>query len=168
GVARAAIADALARRLGPDARIEILDTGVSDLGPLMAVLWLIAVVLLVMAGTNLLSTMLTSSREAARQAGVQLSVGFTPRQLIVQGAVAGAVLGFAATVVAVPLGLWTFRSLSDTVSTSLGVGPGWMPAPDPWSVVILVVSAWVAAAALGALAVARTVRRPAAELVRAE
>jgi putative ABC transport system permease protein len=99
---------------------------------------------------------------------VQLAVGFTPRQVVAQGAVAGLVLGIVSAVVAVPAGLWIFRMLSDGVSTSLGVGPGWMPAPATWSVVVLAVAACVVSAALGALAAARITRRSASELVRSE
>lgn len=66
---------ALEQRLGPTAHTEIFHTGVSDLAPLMMVLRLIAVVLLVMAGTNLLSTLLTANRETSRCVGVQLALG---------------------------------------------------------------------------------------------
>lgn len=163
-----ALSEALVDRLGPAARTEILDTGVADLAPLMVVLRLISVVLLVMAGANLLSTLLTSNRETARRVGVQLAVGFTPKQIMVQGAVVGATLGIVAAVVGVLGGLWVFRVLSDVVSTSIGVGPGWMPQPDLRAVLSLVVLAVVVAAGLGALAIARIARRPASDLVRGE
>lgn len=163
-----AVAAALQARLGPDVRTEILDTGVQDLGPLMTVLRLIAIVLLVMAGTNLLSTLLTANREAAGRIGVQVAVGFTPRQVETQGAVAGAAMGLVAAVVGVPLGLWIFRALSDVVSREIGVGPGWMPAPDLGAVTVLAIAAVAVAAGLGALAVGRIVKRPASDLVRGE
>ncbi len=168
GVSRADLGTALGERLGPEARVEVLDTGIEDLEPLMVVLRLIAVVLVVMAGTNLLSTLLTSSRESAGRIGVQLAVGFTPRQMKAQGAASGAALGVVATVVGVPLGLWIFRAMSDAVSTGIGVGPGWMPAPSPLAAAVLVVGAIVVSAGLGALAVARVARRPASDLVRGE
>ena len=168
GVAPAALGTTLGDRLGPSTRIEVLDTGVQDLSPLMTVLELIAVVLLVMAGTNLLSTLLISSRESAGRIGVQLAVGFTPRQIKAQGAVAGGALGVLAAVVGVPLGLWIFRAMSDAVSTGLGVGPGWMPAPSAIPSALLVVLAVLVSGGLGALAVARVARRPASDLVRGE
>ena len=99
---------------------------------------------------------------------MQLAVGFTPRQIKAQGAVSGAALGVVAAVVGVPLGLWIFRAMSDEVSTGLGVGPGWMPAPSPLAAAVLVVGAIVVSAGLGALAVARVARRPASDLVRGE
>ena len=86
----ATVGEELARRVGPAARTEVLDTGRADIEPLMFGLRLIAAVLFLTAGVNLLSTLLTSSRETARRTGVELAIGFTPRQLIGQGAVAGA------------------------------------------------------------------------------
>ena len=155
-------------RLGPDARTEVLDTGIEDLAPLLAVLWLIAIVLLVMAAVNLLSILLTSSREASRRVGVQLAVGFTPRQVLTHGAVSGGVLGVSSSLLAVPLGFWVFGTLSDAVSTSLGVGPAWLPAPSITSVLVIVVATSTVAAGLGATAAGRTAFRPASNLVRGE
>ena len=168
GATPEAVAAALSDRLGPDSRTEVLDTGIDDLAPLMAVLWLIAIVLLVMAAVNLLSTLLTSSREASRRIGVQLAVGVTPRQMLTQGAVSGALLGIISSLVAVPLGYWLFRTLSDVISTSLGVGPAWLPAPSITSVLVIVVATSIVTAGLGATAVARNAFRPASELVRGE
>ena len=168
GADRAAVADALCAALGPAARIEVLDTGAADMAPLLAVLQLVAVLLLLMAGVNLLSTLLTSQREVAGRIGVQVAVGFTPRQVVAQGAVSGAVLGIAAAVVGLPLGALVFRVLSDAVSTGIGVGPGWMPVPDAVVFIVLAAVAIAASAALGGLSVLGIVRRPAADLVRGE
>ncbi len=164
----AAVAAALTDRVGPDARVEVLDTGRADIEPLMMVLRSIAAVLFLTAGINLLSTLLTSSRESARRTGIELSIGFTPGQLIGQGAVAGAVLGLVAAVIGVPLGLLVFRLLADAVSTGIGVGPGWMPAPGLGLVVIIVAVVIVLSAMLGSVAVRRIATRPAADLVRGE
>ena len=164
----AAVGAALAERVGPDARAEVLDTGRADIEPLMIVLRAIAAVLFLTAGINLLSTLLTSSRESARRTGVELAIGFTPRQLIGQGAVAGAALGLVATVIGIPLGLGVFRILADIVSRSIGVGPGWMPAPGIAPISIIAGTAIVLSAALGAVAVQRIATRPAADLVRGE
>ncbi len=164
----AAVAAALADRVGPEARAEVLDTGRADIEPLMMVLRSIAAVLFLTAGVNLLSALLTSSRESARRTGVELAIGFTPGQLIGQGAVAGAVLGLVAAVIGVPLGLIVFRVLADTVSTDIGVGPGWMPAPGIGLVLTIAMAAVVLAAVLGSVATRRIAVRPAADLVRGE
>jgi putative ABC transport system permease protein len=162
------VATALAERVGPEARAEVLDTGRADIEPLMMVLRSIAAVLFLTAGINLLSALLTSSRESARRTGVELAIGFTPGQLIGQGAVAGAVLGLVAAVIGVPLGLIVFRVLADTVSTGIGVGPGWMPAPGFGPVVMIATTAIVLSSVLGSVATRRIAVRPAADLVRGE
>jgi putative ABC transport system permease protein len=168
GTDPAALGARIADALGPAVRVEVIDTGTDDLDAMTAVLRLVALLLLVMAVANLLTTLLTSTRESARRIGVQQAVGFTPRQLVGEGAVAGAVLGLLAVVVGVPLGLVMFRLLSDLVSEAVGVGPGWMAAPALASVAVLALVAVAVAAAVGALASARLARRPAAELLRWE
>ncbi len=162
------VASALAAPLGPEARTEILDTGRDDMEPLMVVLRGIAAVLFVTAGANLLSTMLTSSRESAQRAGVQLALGFTPHQLVRQGTMAGGSLGLVAVAVGVPLGLVMFRLLADAVSTGIGVGPGWMPGLGLGAVLTVAVLAVGVSAGLGALASSRTTQRSAADLIRGE
>jgi putative ABC transport system permease protein len=168
GTAPDELAGTLSAALGPDTRVVVLDTGVADLGPLLMVLRLVALVLLAVAATNLLSTLLTTNQESAGRIGVQVAIGFTPRQVVEQGAVSGAALGVVAALVGLPLGWWLFRWLSDLVSTDLGVGPGWMPAPPALELVALGAVAIIVSAGLGALAVVRTVRRPVSDLVRHE
>ena len=68
----------------------------------------------------------------------------------------------------VPLGLVIFGTLSDLVSDGIGVGPGWMPLPTAGQLILVTLVALALAGGLGALAVARLARRPAAELVRWE
>jgi putative ABC transport system permease protein len=168
GADASAVAAGLLDALGRQARVETLDTGTEDLAPLMAVLRLVAVVLLLMAGTNLLSTMLTAARESSGRIGVELAMGFTPRQLTAQGAAAGTLLGALACLVGVPLGLWLFRQLSDAVSTGIGVGPGWMPAPGWGEVALIAALAVIASAGLASIGVRRTAAKPASDLLRAE
>jgi putative ABC transport system permease protein len=164
----AAVAAELVAALGPDARAEVLDTGRADMEPLMVALRAIAGVLFLTAGVNLLSTLLTSSRESSRRTGVELSIGFTPGQLIRQGAVAGAALGLVAAVVGISLGVLVFRVLADEVSKGIGAGPGWLPAPGAVTLLVIAAVAIVVSSALGALAVRNVATRPAADLVRGE
>lgn len=168
GADASAVGQALAAALGADTRIEVLDTGRSDIEPLMIVLRLIAIVLFLTAGTNLLSTLLTSSRESAQRMGVELSLGFTPRQLVGHGAVAGTLLGVIAAALGVPIGLVVFRVLADEVSKGIGAGPGWLPAPAAALGLAVAATAVVLSALLGAVAAQRIARRPAADLVRGE
>jgi putative ABC transport system permease protein len=164
----AAVAAELVAGLGPEARSEVLDTGRADIEPLMVVLRTIAAVLFVTAGVNLLSTLLTSSRESSRRTGVELSIGFTPGQLIRQGAVSGAVLGLVAAVVGVSFGVLVFRILADEVSKGIGTGPGWLPGPSAFTLLVIAAVAIVLSSVLGALAVRNVATRPAADLVRGE
>jgi putative ABC transport system permease protein len=168
GADAAAVGESLAEALGPDARSAVLDTGREDMEPLLVALRMVAGVLFLTAGVNLLSTLLTSSREASRHTGVELAIGFTPGQLVGQGAVAGTALGVVATVVGVPLGLLVFRLLADVVSSGIGVGPGWLPAPGILPLTVVALVAVGMSAALGAVAVRRVAIRPAADLVRGE
>ena len=158
------LADAIQQRVGASARAEAIDTSSDALDTFTAAIRLVAAILILMAGANLLTSMLTTTRESARRVGVEQAIGFTPRQLIGQGAIAGATLGLAAVVVGVPLGLVLFARLSDLVSEGIGVGPGWMPMPTVAQVSLVASIALVVSASLGALAVARLARRPAAEL----
>jgi putative ABC transport system permease protein len=164
----AAVGAELVAGLGPDARAEVLDTGRADIEPLMVVLRAIAAVLFLTAGVNLLSTLLTSSRESSRRTGVELSIGFTPGQLVRQGAVAGAALGLVAAVVGTSLGVLLFRILADEVSKGIGTGPGWLPGPSAATLLVIAAVAILLSTALGALAVRNVATRPAADLVRGE
>jgi putative ABC transport system permease protein len=168
GADAAVVGDALAARIGGDVRVEVLDTGRADMEPMMMSLRAIAAVLFLTACVNLLSTLLTASRESSRRTGVELAIGFTPRQLVGQGAVAGAVLGMAAVAVGVPLGMVTFRVLADAVSKGIGTGPGWMPGLGGGAVATIAAVAVLLSALLGAVAVRQVAVRPAAELVRGE
>lgn len=168
GAETATAAAELTARLGPEARIASVDTGLDDMQPFFFALRAIAGILILVASVNLLTTLLTANREAAGRVGVELTVGFTPRQITMQGAVAGATAGVIAALVGVPVGLLVFRAMADVVSTGIGAGPGWMSLPAVLPVAILVVGTIAVSAAVGALAVARLARRPASDLVRTE
>jgi len=168
GISPAALASEIQPRVGSGATLEAMDTSNDTLDTFTAAMRLVAAILILMAGTNLLTSLLTTTRESARRVGVQEAIGFTPRQLIGQGAMAGATLGLAAVVVGVPLGLLLFGALSDLVGKGIGVGPGWVAMPSGAQLAVVAVLALVVSAGLGALAVARLARRPAAELVRWE
>ena len=169
GATPEAVAAALSDRLGPDARTEVLDTGIEDLAPLMAVLWLIAIVLLVMAAVN--SAVDAADIEPRSVAPRRRAVGgrlHSPSDCSHKARCRVALLGIISSLLAVPLGFWVFRTLSDVVSISLGVGPAWLPAPSFTSVLVIVVATSMVTAGLGAAAVARNAFRPASDLVRGE
>lgn len=168
GTDPATLAERLVAQLGPQVRVAAVDTGIDDMQPFFFSLRAIAAILIVMAGVNLLSTLITANREAARRTGVELSLGFTPREITLHGAVAGLTIGAAAALVAVPGAFLLFRVLADTVSRGLGAGPGWMPLPPLLPVVVLVTGTLLLTGAIGAGSVARLARRPASDLIRTE
>ncbi len=163
-----ALAADIQHRAGSAVRVEPIDTSSDTLDTFTVAIRLVALILILMAGANLLTSVLTTTRESARRVGVEEALGFTPRQLIEQGATAGGTLGLAAVMVGVPLGLLLFGSLSDLVSEGIGVGPGWMPAPQLGQLALVALIAVALSAGLGALAVGRLARRRPAELVRWE
>lgn len=168
GTEPAALAAALGGRLGRTAEVAAYEADVGGLGAFEAVLRLIALVVAAVAAANLLSVMLTSTRESARLIGVEQTLGFTPGQLIRHGAVAAASLGLLGALLGVPLGLWLFRVMSDAVTSLIGAGPGFGQPPSILALVVLGLAMVAVAGALGALAASRLARRPAAELVRWE
>jgi putative ABC transport system permease protein len=168
GASVTAVTDSLSAELGGQVRIAAVDTGIDDMQPFLMALRLIAAILVAMAGVNLLATLVTANRAAAGRVGVELAIGFTPRQIIGQGAAAGVTIGVLASIAGVPLGLWLFRLMADTVSRSIGVGPGWMPLPSGTTVGVIVAVALVTTAGVGALAVRHLAHRSPSDLVRAE
>jgi putative ABC transport system permease protein len=168
GTSRSELAEEVRQRVGSGVRVETIDTSNEALDTFTLAIRLVALILIAMAATNLLTSLLTSTRESARRIGVEQALGFTPRQLVAQGAASGAVLGLVALVVGLPLGVWLFAMLADLVSEGIGVGPGWMPLPAASQLAVLALGAVAVSAGLGALAVLRLAHRPAAELVRWE
>jgi putative ABC transport system permease protein len=168
GTSPAALADEIQRRAGSSLRVEAIDTTDEALDTFTFAIRVVALILMLMAGTNLLASLLTTTRESARRVGVEEAVGFTPRQLVGQGAVAGATLALAAVVAGVPTGLLLFGKLSDLVGEGIGVGPGWTPMPAAIQLLLVAGLALVVSGGLGALASGRLTRRPVSELVRWE
>jgi putative ABC transport system permease protein len=74
----AALADEIQRRGGSGVRVEPIDTSSDALDTFTVAIRLVALILILMAGTNLLTSMLTTTRESARRVGVEEAVGFTP------------------------------------------------------------------------------------------
>jgi putative ABC transport system permease protein len=167
GTAPSALAATLATQLGDAAEVETIDAGSDLLSAFKQALWLIAAVLGVMALSNLGTTLLTASREAARRIGVEQTLGFTPNQLTTHGAVTGAAIGAVAAIVGLPLGLAAYAA-GDSLVASTGIGPGWLLDQPLPGLIGICSGAVLAGAALGALAVTRLAHRPAADLVRWE
>jgi putative ABC transport system permease protein len=120
---------------------------------LRAVLFPLNVVLLLIAGVNLLTALLFTVRERRRDFALLKTIGFTPRQVAVAvsaGAVATAVVG---AIVGIPLGFVVTNELVDFFGTDDGWPSGIATAPAaPWflalaaiAVVVAVLGAWLPA-----------------------
>jgi putative ABC transport system permease protein len=120
---------------------------------LRAVLFPLNVVLLLIAGVNLLTALLFTVRERRRDFALLKTIGFTPLQVAVAvsaGAVATAVAG---AIVGIPLGFVVTNELVDFFGTDDGWPSGIATAPAaPWllalaaiAVVVAVVGAWLPA-----------------------
>jgi putative ABC transport system permease protein len=125
-------------------------------------------VLAVVALANLLAALLTGNRESARSAGVQAALGFTPRQIVTQGAVGAAFLGLAAVAVGVPIGLGVSTALGNLVTAGIGLGPGFGHGPGLGVTFGLVLVTPLLCALLGAVAARGLARYPVSELLRWE
>jgi putative ABC transport system permease protein len=168
GISGDALAAALGSRLGTGVRVMPRSVGDVGLGTFKAAMAIVALLVALVAGAQLLATTVASARERARDVGVLRAVGATTKGLLGQHALTAALLGMVAVVVGLPLGLALFRLLSDAVSEGIGVGPGFGGSPTAAAAGIIAVLTVVFAAGIGALAVAGLVRRPASELVRWE
>jgi len=168
GTSGPALADRLSRSLpmGADAAARTVDIG--GAGAMQASTVSIAVLLGIVAGANLLASLLTSNAENARTTGVERALGFTGRDLIGQGFVGSAVLGLAATIVGVPAGWFIYTTLANALNGGIGIGPGVTVGPGIGIVVLLTAAAALGCGALGAFAAHRANQAPIPALLRWE
>jgi putative ABC transport system permease protein len=162
------LAVALRAALGADAEVSPLEVDDAALDPFRAAMGLIAALVAIVAGAQLLAMMVASSRERARQLGVLRTLGATGAQMSAGAAIAGAIIGTVAVVVGVPVGLGLFSVLADAVTSTIGLGPGFASAPPAGIVATIAVLAVAGGAGLGVLGVHQFVRRSTSELVRWE
>jgi putative ABC transport system permease protein len=168
GVSDEELAQRLAPNVPPGVRVKPYVSETEGLDPFRVVLWLVAGLLALVAGANLLATLLATTRESARSLGVLGSVGFTPLQLVGQGAMAAGAIAAIACAVGVPLGVWLYGVLLDGVTSQIGLGPGVSGFPSVVTLAVVVLLALALAAGLGALATARMARLAVSDLVRWE
>jgi putative ABC transport system permease protein len=162
------LAAAVADRFGDDVIVETYGVNDGGLAAINGSLVAMAAILGLVAFANLLAMTLSTTRERARSLGVLRTIGTTTGQLVGQSAAGAGVIGLIAGFVGVPLGTWVFRTLSDSITSGVGVGPGLTVTPSRAFLVAVMLACTVVAAAAGGLAAAGLARRPAAELVRYE
>jgi putative ABC transport system permease protein len=164
-----AFAETLIDRSGGNLEPEILSDTIGDIrSQFRSVLLSLNVVLFVIAGLNLLASLLLSIRERRRDFAVLKTVGFTPGQ-VGQSVFAGSVvLSLIALVVGLPLGLVATRVMFDVLSSAAGIGTGVGEMPGPLWLAPLVPGAILVAALATAIPARRAAAVQVAEALRYE
>src|SRR5262245_13537905 len=145
---------------------ETRDT-LNTINGLMAVLVL---VLALIAAAGVFSTMLLHVRERSRDIAVLKTVGMSPRQLLTMVMTSAAVLGVIGGLIALPLGVRTYRALMPELAHQIGNSPPpfALEVLDPWTLYPLGVLG-VAIALVGAfLPARRAAHSKAAAILRSE
>jgi hypothetical protein len=79
GTSPDALAAEVQRRSPSDVRVEVIGEAEGDLDTFTFAIRLVALILIAVAGTNLLTSMLTSTRESARRVGGRAGRGLHAR-----------------------------------------------------------------------------------------
>jgi putative ABC transport system permease protein len=128
----------------------------------------VAMLVVVVALTNLVATMLLAARERTRDVGVLRAVGFGPRQVLGAAAVTAAVLALIAVAVGVPVGLVASRGLAEGIGAGSGIGPGFGVDPSGMTIGLIALTTLAAGTFLGMLVYRRAATGSTASLVRFE
>jgi putative ABC transport system permease protein len=112
--------------------LEVLDDTIADIrADFRSVLIAMNAVLFVIAGLNLLASLLLAIRERHRDFAVLKTVGFTPGQIATSVLTASVVLALVALAIGLPLGLVIARVVFDLLSSAAGIGTGVGVMPGP-------------------------------------
>lgn len=146
-----AVGDRLIAASGGQLDVQILSETIAGIRDQWRPLLLgLNLVLLLIAGINLLANLLLGIRERLRDFAILKTIGFTPGQ--VAGSVVGgsAVLALASLGVGLPMGLIATRVMFDVLSNAAGIGSGVGALPGPlWLLPIVPVVLAVAAVTSG-------------------
>ncbi|GAA4883472.1 FtsX-like permease family protein [Pseudonocardia benzenivorans] len=159
-VAAPGAADALYAELAQNLEVfpRQVPDAVRNLGDLVTLPEILALVLAVVAGAGMVHALLTAGRRHAREVAVLSVLGATPGQVRSTLAVMAAATVVPALVVGVPLGLGAARVLWWQLATATGVAGD---LAVPWRLLLVVVPAVLAGALLLSLAPAtRAARTP--------
>jgi putative ABC transport system permease protein len=126
--------------------VEVLDDSMDEVrDQFRSVLIPLNAVLFVIAGLNLLASLLLAIRERRRDFAVLKTVGFTPGQIAMSVFSGSVVLALLALVIGLPLGLVIARVVFDLLSSAAGIGTGVGVMPGPL---------WMAPLSAGAILIA--------------
>jgi putative ABC transport system permease protein len=110
--------------------------------------------LLLVAGVNVMTTLLFAVRERYREIGVLKAIGLTPRELLMMVPVGACLLALIGAVVGIPAGLVITEQLFDYFGQNEGWKKGVAVLPAWWQLVLLL-PVGLAVAAVGSLLPAR-------------
>jgi putative ABC transport system permease protein len=159
----AALERAAGGRLSAEHPNESLAREAADMRP---VVYGLTALLLVIAGVNLLTTLLLGIRERRREVAVFGAVGATPRQVGGTVIAGGALLALIGALAGMPLGAAVFRVSIE--ATDPADGPDVLAMPGVGWVLLAVPLALAVTAAVSSLAARQAARMPVAGALRAE
>jgi putative ABC transport system permease protein len=123
---------------GPDARVQPNGPDTAAAAPFRAALTTMTILIAGVALAHFGGSVLTTSRERRRRFGIQRSLGFDDGQLRREAAWYGALTAALAVLIGVPLGWLAQRTIVDTLTSEVGVGPGLAIGPSPSEYVAIV------------------------------
>lgn len=138
------------RQAGGGGRTEVYEQSTDGVTAIRGVTTGLAVLLLVVGLTSLISTMSNNVRERGRELGILRAVGLSPAQVVGEVLVGAGWLTAIALAIGMPLSLWVNSVISVELGESLGWGGGIFETP-PLAWVAAIVPVVFAAALLAAL-----------------
>jgi putative ABC transport system permease protein len=124
---------------------------------LQAIVSSLAIVLLVIAAVNLLSTSLLGVRERIRDFGIQKTLGLTPGQIALSVMTGVIALTLIATLLGLPLGLFVYNSFMASVGEQIGAGAGF--SRMNWYMLLLLLPGAILVAVISSVVPARRAAR---------
>lgn len=162
------VAIRLRSAFGNRAEVRTVDRSLSDLDAFRVAFFVLTALVLLVGVVNLIGTMVLSVRERLRDFAVLKTIGFTPRQVVRSVSAGAVVLGGAAAIIGIPLGLVVLRQLLDEVGRSAGFGPGLAVMPSWLGLMLTVIAAVGLTAMVGMLSATRASRTEVSTILRAE
>ena len=162
------VAARLRSTLGLQAEVRLIDRSLDELDAFRAVFQLLTAIVLLIGLISLAATIALGLREHLRDLAVLKTIGFTPAQVSMSVASSATVLGLAAVIVGLPLGLAAQRLLLDSLGRSAGWGPGLALGPAPLALALTLAIILALTALIGVLAARRAARSEVSTVLREE
>jgi putative ABC transport system permease protein len=151
GTSPSAYADTLSAMLGRSYQVSA-SGGTKALTAVLALIAMLTILIMVVAGLGVLNTVALQIRERAHDIGVYKSIGMTPRQTLAMIVCSVAFTGFIAGIVAIPAGVYLHHGVVPVMAhaASSGYPLSLISVYAPWELVLLGLAGLIIAVA-GAL-----------------